>query len=100
MTNPESIALPGCQYIYSSAGQADEYTPLTLNPYKGCGHACKYCYAPLMTFQPREEFNEGAVLRNDFLNHLTKDAVKYDAAGITEQCLISFTSDPYHNGDT
>jgi hypothetical protein len=31
---------------------------------------------------------------------LRKDAKKYQAAGITEQVLLSFTSDPYHRGDT
>jgi DNA repair photolyase len=100
MTDPESIALPGCRFIYSSAGQAGEYAPLTVNPYIGCGHCCKYCYVPRMTRQTREEFNAGAVLREDFFNLLTKDAVKYQAAGIDAQCLISFTSDPYHLGDT
>ena len=36
----------------------------------------------------------------DYLKHLTQDAVKYQRAGITEQVMLSFTTDPYHPGDT
>jgi DNA repair photolyase len=36
----------------------------------------------------------------DYLQHLIKDARKYQAAGKTGQVMISFTSDPYHLGDT
>ena len=38
--------------------------------------------------------------RKEFLKNLRKDAAKYRAAGITGQVLITFTSDPYHPGDT
>ena len=53
-----------------------------------------------MTKQPRDEFNAGAVLRPGFLDNLRKDAKRYQAAGITEQVMLSFTSDPYHLSDT
>jgi hypothetical protein len=46
------------------------------------------------------EFDDGARPRPDFINHLKRDAKKYKAAGITEQVMLSFTSDPYHPGDT
>jgi DNA repair photolyase len=95
-----SAAVKGCSYIYAPKGQALEYAPLACNPYRGCGHACAYCYVPLVTKQPRAEFNAGAVLRDRFLDHLRKDARKYQAAGVTEQVMLSFTSDPYHLGDT
>ena len=36
----------------------------------------------------------------DYLQHLIKDARKYQATGKTGQVMISFTSDPYHLGDT
>lgn len=93
-------AVPGCTYIYAPKGQAGEYAPLACNPYRGCGHACAYCYVPLVTKQPRPDFDAGAVERKDFRKHLIRDAEKYEAAGITEQVMLSFTTDPFHPGDT
>ena len=55
---------------------------------------------PLFTKQPRRDFDAGAVVRRDILSGLRNDARKYQSAGITEQVLLSFTSDPYHRGDT
>jgi DNA repair photolyase len=97
--NPDGVSIKGCSYIYAPAGQAGEYSPLAANPYRGCGHGCAYCYVPLITKQPRPEFDAGAVLRSDYLNKLRADATKYRAMGITEQVMISFTSDPFHPGD-
>lgn len=96
----KAISLPGCSYIYAPAGQAGEYSPLAANPYRGCGHGCAYCYVPNVLKMPRAKFDEGAVLRPDFFHNLRKEAAKYQAAGINEQVMISFTSDPYHLGDT
>jgi DNA repair photolyase len=48
----------------------------------------------------REEFDSGATERPGFLGALTKDVRKYRQAGITEQVMLSFTTDPYHPGDT
>lgn len=98
--NPDGISVKGCSIIYAPAGQAGEYAPLAANPYRGCGHKCSYCYVPLVTRQPREEFNAGAVLRQNFLRDLTKDALKYDLLGVTEQVMLSFTTDPYHPFDS
>jgi hypothetical protein len=95
-----SPALPGCSYIYGPKGEAGEYAPLAANPYRGCGHECRYCYVPLVLKMKRQEFDAGAVPRPEFMRHLTKEARKYQAAGITEQVMLSFTSDPYHPGDT
>jgi DNA repair photolyase len=47
-----------------------------------------------------KEFDAGAVPRKDFLRNLKKDALKYQALGITEQVMLSFTTDPYHPGNT
>jgi len=96
----EGIAIKGCSYIYAPAGQAGEYAPLAANPYRGCGHGCVYCYVPAVLRMPRQEFDAGAIPRPDFLKHLEKDAKKYQGAGITEQVMLSFTTDPYHLGDT
>jgi DNA repair photolyase len=86
--------------IYTPAGQALEYAALAANPYRGCGHGCAYCYVPGILRMSRRDFDAGAVLRDGFLNGLRKDARKYQAAGITEQVMLSFTTDPYHPGDT
>jgi hypothetical protein len=48
----------------------------------------------------RKEFDEGAIPRPDFLIKLRKDAVKYRAANLSGQVMLSFTTDPYHPGDT
>jgi DNA repair photolyase len=92
--------LKGCTYIYAPKGQALEYAPLAANPYRGCGHRCAYCYVPLVTKQPRPEFDAGAVERPKFALRLLRDAMLYEAASITEQVMLSFTTDPYHPGDT
>jgi DNA repair photolyase len=94
-------AVRGCQYICAPAGQAGEYSPLAANPYRGCGHGCSYCYVPGVLKMKRAEFDKGAVPREDFITHLTNDAVKYQAAKKTDQqVMLSFTTDPYHLGDT
>lgn len=98
--NPDGVSVKGCTIIYAPKGQAGEYAPLATNPYRGCGHGCAYCYVPLITKQPRPEFDTGAVERKDFGKRLMADAVKYEEAGITEQVMLSFTTDPYHTGDT
>lgn len=97
--NPDGVSVKGCTIIYAPKGQAGEYAPLATNPYRGCGHGCAYCYVPLVTKQDRPEFDAGAVERKDFAARLTADAGKYEAAGITEQVMLSFTTDPYHPGD-
>lgn len=98
--NPDGVSVKGCSYIYAPAGQAGEYSPLAANPYRGCGHKCRYCYVPGVLKMPRVEFDAGAIERPDFLANLRKDAAKYRALGITEQVMLSFTTDPYHPGKT
>lgn len=97
--NEDGISVKGCSYIYAPAGQAGEYSGLAANPYRGCGHLCAYCYVPTVLKMTRAEFDAGATPRPGFLDNLRKDAAKYQAAGITEQVMLSFTTDPYHPGD-
>src|SRR3990172_3520657 len=97
--NPDGASIKGCSYIYAPAGQAGEYAPLAANPYRGCGHGCAYCYVPLVLKMQRRESDLPAKGRPDYLVNLEKDARKYQAAGITEQVMLSFTSDAYHPGD-
>jgi DNA repair photolyase len=98
--NPDGYSIKGCSIIYPPAGQAGEYARLATNPYRGCGNGCVYCYVPSVIQMDRSEFNEGAEPRKDFLMRLAKDATKYQAIGCAEQVMLSFTTDPYHPGDT
>lgn len=98
--NPDGVSVKGCSIIYAPQGQAGEYAPLATNPYRGCGHKCAYCYVPIVLKMPRAEFDAGAIPRKDFLTNLKKDAIKYQAAGITEQVMLSFTTDAYNPFDT
>lgn len=95
-----SVGLPGCTCIYAPKGQAGEYAALACNPYRGCGHRCKYCYVPAVIHMKRPEFDAFAFPKPDFLARLRKDAAKYQSAVITEQVMLSFTTDPYHPFDT
>jgi len=97
--NDDGVSVKGCRIIYPPKGQAGEYAPLATNPYRGCGHGCAYCYVPLVTHQDRKEFDAGAVARRGYLDELRKDAVKYKAANIRAQVMLSFTTDPYNQTD-
>ena len=94
--NEDGISIKGCNYIYAPKGQAGEYATLSANPYRGCSHKCAYCYVPQILRMDRQEFYRGAFPRDNFLTNLEKDAVKYQSAGISEQVMLSFTTDPYH----
>jgi len=48
----------------------------------------------------RPDFDAGATLRPGFLEALRREAARYQKAKITDQVMLSFTSDPYHLGDT
>jgi DNA repair photolyase len=90
----------GYDVIYPPGSQAWEYAPLATNPYKGCGHKCAYCYVPLFSHQKRAEFDAGAIPRKGYAERLVADAARYAAAGVTDQVMLSFFTDPYHPGDT
>ncbi len=97
--NPDGYSIKGCSIIYAPAGQAGEYAKLSANPFRGCGHGCVYCYVPQVLKMSRQEFDAGAIPRPDFITNLTKDARKYQQAGIREQVMLSFTTDPYNPSD-
>lgn len=99
MLNENGWSVAGCSIIYAPRGQAGEYAKLSTNPYRGCGHKCAYCYVPKVLRMERPEFDAMATPRPDFLRALTKDAIKYRDHGITEQVMLSFTTDPYHPFD-
>lgn len=78
--------------IYEPKGRAREYSPLALNLFRGCGHGCKYCWAPNATFTPREIYSQPE-LRKDIVRQIGKDAIKL--AGDPRPVLLCFTCDPY-----
>ena len=98
--NPDGISIKSCSIIYAPNGQAGEYAPLAANPYRGCGNSCAYCYVPKVLNMSRTEFDASAIPREGYSAALVKDARKYQTLGITEQVMLSFTTDPYHPGDT
>lgn len=98
--NDNGYSVKGCSIIYAPRGQAGEYSRLSTSPYRGCGHKCSYCYVPLVLRMKRTEFDAKAEPRKNYLSKLIKDASKYQALGITEQVMFSFTTDPYHPFDT
>jgi len=79
--------------IYEPRGPAREYADLAANLYRGCGHGCRYCYAPSILRQTREQFSAAPAPRKGILDALRKDAMKF--AGTDKRVLLSFTSDPY-----
>jgi DNA repair photolyase len=93
--NEDGISVKGCKTIYAPRGQAGEYAPLSTNPYRGCGHKCAYCYVPRVLNMDRREFDAGAVNRPAFQTNLLRDALRYREAGVSEQVMLSFTTDPY-----
>ena len=100
ITNQQT-PVPSGKIIYRPKGEALEYADLATNPYRGCGHGCTYCYAPAVLRMSRQEFDAGANAREDFLAKLKRDAGNLAEAGVRNtQVLLSFTTDPYHPGDT
>jgi DNA repair photolyase len=97
--NDDGVSVKGCSIVYAPRGQAGEYSALATNPYRGCGHKCAYCYVPDVLRMTRNEFDQGAVPRPDFMRLLNRDLLKYQSLGVTEQVMLSFTTDPYHPFD-
>lgn len=79
--------------IYEPRGEAREGAPLAVNLYSGCGHGCRYCYAPLILRRKREEFVAQARPRPDILKSLAREAAWRQ--GDDREILLSLTSDPY-----
>lgn len=82
-------------YIYEPTGSARSDAALACNIYRGCEHACAYCYAPSATFTKREEFYRNISPRDNFLSELEKDAMKRYARGEAGHVLLCFLCDPY-----
>ena len=82
--------------IYEPKGKAAEYSPLAANLYRGCDHACEYCYAPSALRMQRDTFHEPAP-RKAVIEQLKKDVIKLK--GDKRPVLLCFTCDPYQQID-
>ena len=78
--------------IYQPKGRAREYSPLALNYYNGCDHACQYCYVPSIKKKTQQEYSERVFVRKNLLADLTQDLQKNS---IKDQVLLCFAGDPY-----
>ncbi len=80
--------------IYEPAGKAREYAALAANLYSGCGHGCKYCYAPAVLRRDKEQFHSTPKPRVNVLTELYKDCQQLKRKDVPP-ILFSFTTDPY-----
>jgi len=88
-----------CKLIYQPKGRAGEYAKFACNIYRGCDHACTYCYGPGVTHKSRENFANSTTRAASFMETLTREAALCAEAGITEKILLCFTCDPYQRLD-
>lgn len=80
--------------IYEPAGRAREYSELAANLYRGCDHACTYCYAPAATRTKPEEFYH-STQRAGLLRKLCDDAEEMRKNNDKRNVLLCFTCDAY-----
>ncbi len=80
--------------IYQPKGRAAGYCPWAANLYRGCGHGCKYCYAPKALQLPTAEYCK-PVPRVGVIDKLTKDAAELKSRGEFHKILLCFSCDPY-----
>jgi DNA repair photolyase len=80
--------------VYETRGRAREYCELAANLYRGCGHCCSYCYAPLAIKMDVVQFCNPQV-REDVIRKIEKDAIELKNKGEDRPILMSFTTDPY-----
>lgn len=81
--------------IYEPRGRAREYSALAANLYNGCGHGCKYCYAPDCVYTDRKQFHDAPRERAGALKALEADCKAGVKLTDDDRVMLSFTSDPY-----
>ncbi len=81
--------------LYKSKGAAGEYSPdWSLNFFKSCSYACRYCYCPKTLRMSREKYNREVIpLKKFCLADLEKDLTKISGNG--ERVHMCFFGDPY-----
>lgn len=84
-------------HIYRPTGRAAEFSPYALNLYTGCPHDCEYCWARgLGKRRDKHYVHTDFRPQNISFESIRKDFQKH--AGMPEQVLMCFTTDPYVNG--
>ncbi len=79
--------------IYEPRGRAREYCEWAANLYRGCGHGCKYCYAPSATRTNRENFYQEPAPRKSVIEKLARQLSRGET--FKGPVLLCFTCDPY-----
>jgi len=85
--------------IYEPRGRAAEYAPLAANLYRGCDHACVYCYSPAVLRMKREDFARSAPRNNGIMQKFEKDVIEMKRKDDERPVLLSFTCDAYQHID-
>lgn len=98
--DPGALArlIKSCKVIYRPKGLALEYADLATNLYRGCGHGCRYCYAPSTMYMKSDEFHNAPKPRNGYFMKLVSDCWKFkqnDMATLAGPVLLCFTCDAY-----
>jgi DNA repair photolyase len=62
-----------------------------MNPYRGCAHGCRYCYAPNIMRIPRREWGRFVEVKRN-IPKILSDELKKKKKGVVG---ISTTTDPY-----
>lgn len=82
--------------IYKPKGAALEYCDWALNIYKGCPHACFYCYCPKVLHKDPKEFFSGAEARKNIVEEVRKQV---EGEKIVDRTIhLCFAGDPYPTG--
>ncbi len=86
---PRSVKKP-CKTLLHKFAEAgsNEYEGYTINPYKGCGHRCVYCYA---TYEWTPEFYDLVIAKSNAPEVLLHDILKEGRKNITEVLIASAT---------
>jgi DNA repair photolyase len=63
----------------------------SLNPYRGCAHGCKYCYAPNILRIPRKEWGDFVEVKRNIPKVLASELKNKERGTVG----ISTTTDPY-----
>jgi len=80
--------------IYVPDGRAAEYAQRALNIYKGCTHACRYCYGKRrLSATQKADYDTNPNPKADFIAKLRKEAAKFPPD--TPEILLSFLGDVY-----
>lgn len=83
--------------FYQSRGPAAEYAGniWSLNLYKGCSHACGYCYVPGVLRISRDDWNDLEPTPRVDLAQVERGARRLAQLHPDTMVFLSFTSDPY-----